>query len=135
MKNNKALLRYQEEIKALSKYCEDKTELTPVLLDGEYPFRVQFIPNAQMSMFGNENIDENGEFNDLIITVGLTTTVKSTLKFKMDSKQIKKLLKMAEVVGNLYYQAFREEAGTIIRDDDYQEMLRDALANASAAGV
>ena len=68
-----------------------------------------------MSMFDtqNENVDENGEINDLTVTVGLSTTVKSTLKFKMDSKLLKKLIKLAEKVGTLYYQAFRESAGDL----------------------
>ena len=96
---------------ALLKFCEKFTELTPYVLDDQYPIRVQFIPNSQFSIFGNENVDENGEINDLIVSVGLTTAVKSTLKFKMDSKLLKKLIKLAETVGTLYYHAFREEHG------------------------
>lgn len=96
---------------ALLKFCEKNTELTPYVLDDGYPIRVQFIPNSQFSIFGNENVDENGEINDLTVSVGLTTDVKSTLKFKMDSKLLKKLIKLAEAVGTLYYHAFREEHG------------------------
>lgn len=96
---------------ALLKFCEKFTELTPYVLDDQYPIRVQFIPNSQFSIFGNENVDENGEINDLTVSVGLTTAVKSTLKFKMDSKLLKKLIKLAETVGTLYYHAFREEYG------------------------
>lgn len=96
---------------ALLKFCEKFTALTPYVLDDQYPIRVQFIPNSQFSIFGNENVDENGEINDLTVSVGLTTAVKSTLKFKMDSKLLKKLIKLAETVGSLYYHAFREKHG------------------------
>lgn len=102
---------YRGALEALQKFCEKYTDLSPVILDEEYPIRVQFIPQAQISMFGDENIDENGEFNDLTVSVGLTTAVKSTLKFKMDSNLLKKLIKLAEKVGSLYYHAFREEHG------------------------
>ena len=72
----------------------------------------------QQSIFGNENVDENGEINDLTVTVGLTTAVKSTLKFKMDSKQLKKLIKLAETIGRLYYHAFRAEAGKLRHNEE-----------------
>lgn len=102
---------YEAAVDSLQKFCEKETELLPNILDDGYPVRVQFIPKPQLSVFGNENVDENGEFNDLTVTVGLTTAVKSTLRFKMDSKLLKKLIKLAETVGSLYYHAFREEQG------------------------
>lgn len=102
---------YEAAVESLQKFCEKETEVMPNILDDGYPVRVQFIPKPQLSVFGNENVDENGEFNDLTVTVGLTTDVKSTLKFKMDSKLLKKLIKLAETVGYLYYHAFREEQG------------------------
>ena len=102
---------YEAAVESLQKFCEKETEVMPNILDDGYPVRVQFIPKPQLSVFGNENVDENGEFNDLTVTVGLTTDVKSTLKFKMDSKLLKKLIGKAETVGSLYYHAFREEQG------------------------
>lgn len=112
MKNqNAAKTEYEAAIQALEKFCEEQTELTAVIMDDAYPIRVQFLPEYQLSMFGNENVDENGEVNDLTVTVGLTSAVRSTLKFKMDSKILKKLIKLAENVGHLYYQAFREQEG------------------------
>lgn len=102
---------YEAAAEKLRKFCEDHTDLTPIIMEDEYPIRVQFIPDSQLSIFGNENIDENGEVNDLTVVVGLSTSVKSTLKFKMDSKLLKKLIKLAETVGTLYYQAFREAEG------------------------
>lgn len=113
MKTYEARNSYKSAVEALRKYCDEKTELSPVIVDIEYPFRVQFFPDTQMSMFGDENIDENGEINHLEVTVGLTTTIKSTLKFKVDAKLFKKLVKLAETTGNLYYQAFREEQGNL----------------------
>ena len=105
-----AQTEYEAAVKDLVKFCEDHTDLTAIIMDDAYPIRVQFLPNAQLNFFGNENIDENGEVNDLTVTVGLSTAVKSTLKFKMDAKLLKKLIKLAETVGTLYYHAFRERA-------------------------
>ena len=104
---------YEIAVEKLTNFCYENTDLTAVILEKEYPFRVQFMPEDQLSLFGNENVDENGEVNDMTVEVGLTTTVKNTLKFKMDSALLKKLIKMAETVGTLYYQAYREAAGTI----------------------
>lgn len=110
-KQNEAQTEYEAAVKALNKFCDDQTDLVPYILDDSYPIRVQFLPDPQQTIFGNENVDENGEINDLTITIGLTSGVKSTLKFKMDSKLLKKLIKLAENVGNLYYQAYREQQG------------------------
>ena len=126
MKND-AQKCYDQAVELLHKYCEKETDLAAVILDEVYPFRVQFLPDPQQAFFGNENVSEDGEINDLTVTVGLTTTVKSTLKFKMDSKQLKKLIKLAEALGHLYYQAFREAAGNIQRDDDLRGMIMDAM--------
>lgn len=105
---------YKGAVELLYKFCEKNTELTPYILDESYPVRVQFVPNPQLTAFGNDNVDENGEVNDLTVSVGLTTAVKSTLKFKMDSKLLKKLIKLAETVGTLYYHAFREHHDEVL---------------------
>ena len=113
---------YEAAVEKLRKFCEDHTDLTPIIMEDEYPIRVQFIPDSQLSLFGNENIDENGEVNDLTVVVGLSTAVKSTLKFKMDSKLPKKMIKLAESVGTLYYHAFRAQEGarTTPKRPDYE---------------
>lgn len=108
---NVAMDTYNVAVVALKKFCEEQTELEPYILTDEYPIRVQFIPCSQMSLFDDENIDENGEVNELMVTVGLISTIRSTLRFKMDSKLLKKLIKLAENVGRLYYQAYREQQG------------------------
>ena len=100
---------YEAAVEKLRKFCEDHTDLTPCILDETYPFRVQFIPDAQTSLFDDGNVDENGEIGDLTVVVGLSTSVKSTLKFRMDSKLLKKMIKQAETVGTLYYHAYRAE--------------------------
>ena len=124
MRKNEAQTIYEAAIDALLKYCDKETNLTPEVLDEKYPFQVQFLPRLQQTIFGNENVQESGEINDMTVTVGLTTTVKSTLKFKMESKQLKKLIKLAEALGHLYYQAFREEAGELPPDVDLSELLQ-----------
>lgn len=131
---HEAQTHYEAAVEALGKYCEDNTRLMPVILDEEYPFRVKFIPCPQLDMFNVDNVDENGEVNDLTVTVGLSTTVKSTLRFKMDSRQLKKLIKLAENVGTLYYQAFREEAG-VVRDDEEIEELREQIRKINDAAL
>lgn len=133
MQKNEAQNYYEAAVSDLLKYCEKETDLSAVILDEVYPFRVQFLPDPQQTFFGNENVDENGEINDLTIAVGLTTTVKSTLKFKLDSKQLKKLIKLSEALGRLYYQAFREQAGdlSIYREDaELKEKIRAAIGEA-----
>lgn len=109
-KRFEAVIAFDAAVKELQKFCEDNTELDVYILADKYPIRVQFIPRDphQTTLFGNENVSEDGEVNDLIVTVGLNTYVRSTLKFKMDSKLLKKMIKHAEKVGTLYYQAFRE---------------------------
>lgn len=122
---------YEAAVEKFGKFCEDHTDLTPIIMDEEYPIRVQFIPDNQLTLFGNENIDENGEINDLTVSVGLSTAVKSTLKFKMDSKLLKKMIKLAETVGTLYYHAFRAQEGdrTKAKRPDYESDGYDENGN------
>ncbi len=116
--NDRARRAYDSAVDDLKKFCEYNTELTTIIMDETYPIRVQFIPDLQYNLFQNpeENIDENGEINDMTVTVGLETSVKSTLKFKMDARLLKKLIRLAERVGAIYYHAFREGA------DELKEM-------------
>lgn len=102
---------YVIAVENLQKYCEEHTDLIPCIVDYEYPFRVDFVPDPQLSLFTEANTDENGEVNQLMVTVGLTTSVRSTLKFKMDSKTLKKLIKYAEKIAFLHYHEFRAEQG------------------------
>ena len=98
---------YESAVKKLMKFCEENTDFSVVIRDDAYPFRVQFIPDMQLSVFADENITEDGEVNDMTVEVGLSTKVQSTLKFKMDSKLLKKLIKLAEETGTIYYHAYR----------------------------
>ena len=124
-----ALSQYEAAVEKLRKFCEESGDLTPVIVDNEYPFRVQFFPGSQISMFENENIDENGEVNHLTVVVGLSTSVESTLRYRMSSKILKKLIKLAEKTGELYYHAFREEAGNIQQDDELRDMIKAVIGD------
>ena len=118
MRNNEtpAQTTYEAAVQSLHKFCEKQTDLTPHIKDKTYPYSVTFIPDSQISMFEDDNINtDTGEVGELTVTVGLSTTVKSTLKFRMESSLFKKLIKLAEQVGELYYHSFREEHGARIK--------------------
>lgn len=118
MRNNEkpAQTTYEAAVQSLQKFCEKHTDLTPHIKDKTYPYSVTFIPDSQISMFEDDNINtDTGEVGELTVTVGLSTTVKSTLRFRMESSLFKKLIKLAEQVGELYYHAFREEHGARIK--------------------
>lgn len=120
-KRYEAVIAFDAAAKELQKFCEDNTDLEVFILTDQYPIRVQFIPvnPAQTTMFGDNNVSDTGEVNDLVVTVGLNTYVQSTLKFKMDSKLLKKLIKRAVSVGTIYYQAFRERYAMV---ENYEEV-------------
>lgn len=118
-KQNTTQIEYEAMVKDLQKFCEKYTDLDVYILDQRYPLQVQFLPTGQLGFFENENIDENGEVNEMTVTCGLSTSVKSTLRFKMNAKLLKKLIKMAENVGACYYHAFRESAD--VKQDEVQE--------------
>lgn len=110
MKELKVQKYYEAAVADLENYCERECELVPDVRCDSYPFRVSFLPSPQMSLFDDGNVDENGEICEMIVTVGLAVTVKSTLEFKMESGKLRKLIRLAEKLGHLYYQAFREAA-------------------------
>ena len=110
MTSTRARSAYAKALENLREFCEDNTDFNVAVLAGKYPVRFTFEPIRQMGMFDEENIDENGEIGGLTITVGLSTTVKSTMKFHVPAALLKKLIKLCEKAGNLYYHSFREEA-------------------------
>lgn len=103
---------YKAAAAALEKFCNEETNFAVEILTDNYPLSVKFTPNAQMSLFDSENytVDENGEIGNILINVGQSTRVLSTLRFKMDAKLMKKMIKLSEKVGNAYLHAFREGA-------------------------
>ena len=123
MKNNEASMTYEAAVAELIDFCTREADLMPVILTEEYPFRVTFAPDNQISMFDTDNVDENGVVNELIVTVGLETTVNSTLKFNMETTTLKKIIRMTEKLGALYYHAFREAAGDLrpIRQEPHSD--------------
>lgn len=111
---DKARNAYASAVEKLTTFCETRAKLDPYILDDEYPFKIKFYPvvEQQPSLFEDEDEsfvdrDPNGF---LLITVGLDTSVKSMLKFKMSSDVLKKLIKLTEKVGAVYYHAYREGA-------------------------
>lgn len=110
--SNRAKIAYDTAIEALRKYCEDNTDLDFRVAADEYPVRFIFEPCAQMNMFAPADIDENGEVRSMIVTVGLSTSIKSTMNFHVPAALLKKIIKLSEKAGSLYYQAFREQANT-----------------------
>lgn len=115
MTSTRARSAYAKALENLREFCEDNTDFNVAVLAGKYPVRFTFEPIRQMGMFDEENdemenVDENGEIGGLTITVGLSTTVKSTMKFHVPAALLKKLIKLSEKAGTLYYHGFREEA-------------------------
>lgn len=96
----------------LMKFCEGTTDYICEVNTDLYPLTAVFVPNPQRSIF-DAAIDENGEVGELVISVGLDTNVKSTLKFEMDAALLKKLIKSVEKIAFLYYHSYREKDGDI----------------------
>ena len=108
MKQKTAMKAYESALKALDNFCTENTQLVAVVKNDEYPVQVQFVPDPQQDMFGNKNVHEDGTVNELVVTVGVKTEVSSSLIFRTESKVFKKLIKLAETAGLLYYQAYTE---------------------------
>lgn len=105
-----AVKRYETSMADLQNFCKKNTEFIAVEHADAYPFRVEFIPDPQMSMFPEENLDETGEVRSMMISVGLTTDVRSRLAFTVEASTLKKLIRLTESCGFYYYQAFHQKA-------------------------
>lgn len=126
----KAKIEFECARNDLMKFCEGTTDYICEVNTDTYPLTAVFVPNPQRSIF---DVDENGEIGELVISVGLDTSVKTTLKFEMDAALLKKLIKSVEKIAFLYYHAFREEAGDLrfeesTDDEELKDMLNQALA-------
>lgn len=126
----KAKIEFECAQNDLMKFCAETTDYVCEVNTNLYPLTAVFVPNPQRSIF---DVDENGEIGELVISVGLDTSVKSTLKFEMDAALLKKLIKSVEKIAFLYYHAFREEAGDLrfmesTDDEELKDMLNQALA-------
>ena len=108
--STRAQIAYSTAIENLRKFCEDNTNLDFCVLSDRYPIRFVFEPSAQMNMFTPTDVDENGKVRSITVTVGLTTSIKSTMNFHVPAALLKKIIKLSEKAGSLYYQAYREEA-------------------------
>ena len=126
----KAKIEFECAQNDLMKFCATTTDYICEVNTNLYPLTAVFVPNPQRSIF---DVDENGEIGELVISVGLDTNVKTTLKFEMDAALLKKLIKSVEKLAFLYYHAFREEAGDLrfqgtTDDEEINDMLKQALA-------
>lgn len=122
----------------LMKFCEGTTDYICEVNTDIYPLTAVFVPNPQRSIF-DDAIDENGEVGELVISVGLYTNVKSTLKFEMDAALLKKLIKNVEKIAFLYYHAYREGAGDLRaraeNDADDRENFRRMVDEINAKNI
>lgn len=96
---------YEAAVNDLLSFCDKETELEVEIINDRYPLIVVFTPKSQVSLL--EQSDENGM---LLVSVGLTCGVESTLAFKLEEKVLRKLIKLAAKIGIVYYHAFREDA-------------------------
>ena len=127
----KAKIEFECAQNDIMKFCATTTDYICEVNTDLYPLTAVFVPNPQRSIF-DAAIDENGEVGELVISVGLDTNVKSTLKFEMDAALLKKLIKSVEKIAFLYYHAYREGAGDLrfmetTDDEELNDMLKQAL--------
>lgn len=100
-----ALYDYKQAVNDLQTFCEKETSFVVEIIEREYQMRLRFTPKPQMSLF---DLPEQEEDGNITITVGVSTTVTSTMKFNVDAKTLSKLIKLSEAVGETYLHAFRE---------------------------
>lgn len=115
MEDNELLYgAYAKCLEDLHVCISQNTNFDHEILTDRYPYRVHLIPRMQIGMFDESNVDvEAGVVNDMTITVGINTTVQSNLDFEMDAAALKKIIRLAEKAGFLYYNVFREKAGIV----------------------
>lgn len=119
MKKPTAQIFYSNLKAALVDYCIKNTDFEAEINEDSYPFAVRYRSTAQLT------ISEDGETRtekggDLIVIVGLSSKVKSTLKERIDAKLLKKLIKLAENAALAYYHAFREAADSSFGDAEQE---------------
>lgn len=109
-KREELVVEYTSAVKDLKKLCKENADLSVVIDEREYPIRIRFFPDPEQIQMIADNVDDSGEVGEMVVTVGLSTTVTSTLKFKMNSKILKKIIRGAERVGATYYHVYRAAA-------------------------
>lgn len=124
MNKRQAQIEYQMIKAALIDYCQKNTDFEPEILEERYPFRVRYRSTVQLQLSddGGTRAESDG---DLVVIVGLSSKVKSTLTFRIDAKLLKKLIKLAENAAFAYYHAFREAADNDFRIADQEEAQDD----------
>lgn len=100
---------YQAKEIALKEYARKEARLSACVSANEFPWRVTFYPEDEISIFDNHAPDETGEIRNITISTGLTLDIQSTLGFRLDAAVFKRLISLADKCGQLYYVACREE--------------------------
>lgn len=103
-----AIDMYQIAELKLQKYAKEEAQMRATINSGEYPWRVTFYPDDEISIFDKEQVDDNGELKHVTVTVGVSLTIDSTLEYKLDASVLKKLLSLSLKCGTLFYVAYRE---------------------------
>ena len=91
----------------LQKYAKEEARMKAVITAGDYPWRVTFYPDDEISMFDENQVDGNGELTRVTVTVGVSLTIESTLEYKLDASVLKKLISLSDKCGTLFYVAYR----------------------------
>lgn len=105
---------YEDAVADLKKFCAETTDFEIMILSDDYPLQIHFIPTpTQTSFFDTELVDENGEVGYISVILGVSTSVRSTLNFRLDGATLKKLISKAEKVGTAYLHYFRSAAGNL----------------------
>lgn len=114
-----ACKEFSATVADMEKFCNEETGLRFILDTTIYPIQIRFKPIAvQQSIFERyvEGGGENEQLGSIDISIGISTKVKSTLNFRMEADLLKKLIRKAEKIGVLYFQAFRERAGELFEN-------------------
>ncbi len=115
-----ALNDYQGAVAELKDFCKEETNFVCEISVDKYPIVVKLTPAPQQMSFldTQKNTTTPGEDASVLITVGPTTRMASTLKFQLDAPLLKKLIKKSEKVGKAYLHAFRAAAQIMLETGD-----------------
>ncbi len=104
---SKALREYENSVKRLEMFCKELKNVQVNVDTSKYPIVVVITCIPQQVMFDAE---EATEFDTITVSVGMTTTVKTSNKLKIGAKDLNKITKLSEKVGIAYLHAFFEQS-------------------------
>ena len=100
-----ALKEYENSVNRLETFCKELKNVKIDIDTNKYPIIVKVTCIPQQVMFEAE---EDTEFETITVTVGLSTKVKTTGKLNIGAKDLSKITKLSEKLGNAYLHAFFE---------------------------